>query len=335
MRILALGATGFVGSRVVNQFVDEGHDVTVFHRGETKGSVSMGARVVHGDRNTLVDTIDVLLQTSPDVVVDVVPYTEAQVRQVVTLLQGRVERIVAVSSADVYRNYDGFRGVYHGEPDSVPLTESAPLRENLYPYRGYGLPFDWADEYDKILVENAYRSAADLPATILRLPAVFGPGDAQRRLAPYLRRMDDQRPAILLSERQATWQWTRGYVDDIAAAIVQATLNPYAAGHTYNVGYEQAHSERAWVEAIGRAAGWSGEVVVVTNDALPESLRQPFDWGYDLALDTSAVRRDLGYDEVFSVEAALEATIAWERGTEPIEAPDYEPEDTVLERLGH
>ena len=49
---------------------------------------------------------------------------------------------------------------------------------------------------------------------------VYGPGDYQHRLRPYLKRMDDARPAIVLDARQVTWRDTRGYVEDVAAAHV-------------------------------------------------------------------------------------------------------------------
>jgi nucleoside-diphosphate-sugar epimerase len=57
---------------------------------------------------------------------------------------------------------------------------------------------------------------------VVRLPAVYGPGDKQHRLLPYVRRMDDERPAVLLTTDQAGWRWTRGYVVNVAAAIALA-----------------------------------------------------------------------------------------------------------------
>ena len=49
------------------------------------------------------------------------------------------------------------------------------------------------DNYDKILVERAVMGHAQLPATILRLPMVYGPGARdgnKRRFWGYLKRMD-------------------------------------------------------------------------------------------------------------------------------------------------
>jgi nucleoside-diphosphate-sugar epimerase len=108
------------------------------------------------------------------------------------------------------------------QPDAVPLAEDAPLRDTRYPYRGTGLPFEHADDYEKVLVEQVLLTEPDLPATLLRLPAVYGPGDPQHRLRPYLQRMVDGRPGILLQKEQAAWRWTRGYVGKVAAAIALA-----------------------------------------------------------------------------------------------------------------
>ena len=41
-------------------------------------------------------------------------------------------------------------------------------------------------------------SDPELPGTVLRLPAVYGPEDRQHRTFEYLKRMDDGRRAILV-----------------------------------------------------------------------------------------------------------------------------------------
>ncbi len=76
--------------------------------------------------------------------------------------------------------------------------EDAPLRDRRYPYRGEvpratDDPERWLDDYDKILVEQAVMGELSLPGTVLRLPMVYGPGDLQHRLFPYVKRMADRR----------------------------------------------------------------------------------------------------------------------------------------------
>jgi uncharacterized protein YbjT (DUF2867 family) len=48
--------------------------------------------------------------------------------------------------------------------------------------------------------------------------------------------MDDGRSAILLEKGMASWRWTHGYVEDVAAAVALAVMDERAAGRTYNVG---------------------------------------------------------------------------------------------------
>lgn len=263
-----------------------------------------------------------------DVVLDVIPFTERQARELVEVTQGIAHRLVAISSADVYRNYDGLRGFGDAPPDPAPLTEDAPLRETLYPYRGADIPFKYKADYDKILVERVVKTAPQPAGTIIRVPAVYGPGDRQHRLRPYVQRMNAQRPFILLDEGQARWSWTRGYVDNVAAAVALAVTDERAAHRTYNTGDAQAHPESEWVKLVAQAFGWKGDIVPVPEDLLPDHLVEAQDWAYHIALDTSCIRRELDYDEPVSWEEALRHTVEWEISTlESADPPDYAAED--------
>jgi nucleoside-diphosphate-sugar epimerase len=268
---------------------------------------------------------------APDVVLDAILYSEQQARGMVQAFRGIAGRVVALSSADVYRNYDGLRGKSTAQSDPVPLAENAPLRDTRYPYRGSGLPFEHADDYDRVLVEQVLLNEPDLPATVLRLPAVYGEGDAQHRLRPYLQRMRDGRLGILLQEEHAAWRWTRGYVGNVAAAIALAVADARTVRRVFNVGDEPVLSERRWVEQIGAAAGWRGEVVAVSASELPNHLKQPLDWRYELWTDTTRIREELGYVEPIALDEALKRTVEWERSTlDGIEPLDYDEEDAVL-----
>lgn len=330
MNVLAIGATGFIGKHVAARLCDLGHTVAVLHRGKTHADLPTEVRHLAGDRDALADSAATLKAFAPDIVVDVIPYTERQALKLVAVCRGLARRLVAVSSADVYRNYDGLRGKTAHAPDPVPLGEDAPLREGLYPYRGADIPFRHRDDYEKILVERVVLGAPDLPGTVLRLPAVYGPGDPQRRISDPLRRMDDGRSAILLGERRARWRWTRGYVENVAAAIALAVTDERAAGRIFNVGDEHAPTEREWIERIGVAAGWKGRIVAMPDEQLPEALRQSFDWRYHLATDTRHIREGLEYREHVGETVALQRTIEWER-KQPRRQMNYAPEDAALQ----
>lgn len=342
MRILVLGGTRFIGPPVVSRLHELGHDVTVFHRGETEADLPRQVPHLHGDRRRLDEHAAAFKSLAPEVVLDMLPLGERDARAVMGAFQGIARRVVAISSADVYRAYGRLIGTEPGPPDPVPLTEDAPLREKLYPYRGEtprgpADPRPWADDYDKILVERAVMSDPDLPGTILRLPMVYGPRDNQHRLFFYLKRMDDGRPAILLGAGMARWRAGRGYVENVATAIALAATDDRAAGRIYNVGEADALLEVEWVRAIGRAAGWNGEAIVMPRDRLPAHLRAKSDLAQHLVTDTARIRRELGYAELVPRDEALRRTIAWERAhpPEPLDPQqfDYAAEDATLAAL--
>src|SRR5262249_35221771 len=275
-------------------------------------------------------------QFSPQVTLDVIPYSEQDALTLMRTLRGISGRVVVLSSQDVYRAYGLFTRLEEGSPETTPYDEEAPLRSKLYPYRALA---KGADEltyhYEKIIVERAVMSEPELPGTILRLPQVYGPGDRQHRLFDHLKRMNDGRRAILLGERQYCWRWTRGYVENIAAAIALAVTDERAAARIYNVGEPEALTEAKWVRAVGDAAGWQGEIVALLEGMMPSHLAAPYDWRQSLAAETSRIRTELGYEEKISRDEALQRTIEWERAHPPQEIDtkrfDYAAEGVALE----
>jgi nucleoside-diphosphate-sugar epimerase len=321
VRVLVIGGTSFIGPHVVRGLVSDGHRVAVFHRGDTETELPVAVEHIHGDRLKLAAHVEAFERFAPDVLLHMVAMTERQAQVALEVFAGRVGRIVAISSADVYRARNRLAGVEPGPPDPIPLREGASLRSVLYPYRETASdPSHPSYGYDKIPVERVFMQSADVLGTVLRLPFVYGPGDRQHRTAEYLRRMDGGEPAIRLGEEYARWRSTRGYVENVAAAIVLAIRDERAAGKVYNVGDEPALAEAEWVREVGKVAGWSGKVITVPEGAagsLPGPLPVSPDWRQGLVLDTARIRRELGYGEVVSFAEGLRRTIEWERSHTP------------------
>jgi nucleoside-diphosphate-sugar epimerase len=310
VRILVLGGTGFIGGPVVRRLLEAGHRVAVFHRGEA----ASGAETIRGDRHELHASRDAFSRLAPEVVIDTIAYTERDGEDLVGTFRGLAERLVVLSSQDVYAAYGRLLRLEGGGQDRGMLTEGSPLRSSRYPYRRLATgPEDMTHGYEKILVEHAVGGDPTLPATVLRLPGVYGPGDRQHRVGEYLRKMDGGHSTIDLDRAKASWHWTRGYVEDVADAIGLAASDPRAAGRTYNVGEERAPTESEWVLGIGRAAGWDGEVRAVAREELPPESLEPYDFGHDLVSDTRRIRTELGYRERTDPSEALRQSVLWER----------------------
>ena len=338
MRILVIGGTSFIGPRVVRRLLEHGHRVTAFHRGQTPGDLPAEVEHINGDRKALSNFSSDFKRLAPDVVLDMILSTEQDALAALRVFKGVAGRYVMPSSMDVYRAYGRLLQLEAGAPDPVPYKEEGPLREVLYPYRSRAKgEDDPAYNYEKILAERVMMSEPALPATILRLPAVYGPGDKQHRLFEYLKHMDDGRPFILLHTSQAEWRWSRGYVENVADAIALAVMNEQAASRIYNVGEPIALSEREWVQSIAGAAGWHGQILVLEKSAMPAHLADDHPYEHHLFSDTSRIRSELGYEERVERERALELSIAWERENPPSEINeaqfDYAAEDAAVEEL--
>jgi len=340
LRIVLVGGTGFIGRHLVEQLTRLGHQVTVYHRGDHEPPLPSGVRHVHSPMaaRPVVGFPDELTAPGCDVVVAMHLVGERDARALADAFRGVARRVVALSSGDVYRVYGVLRGTEEGPPDPTPLTEEAPLRTKLYPYRGGRAgPFD-PETYEKILAEREVARHAELPATILRLPVIFGPGDDLHRFFPTIKRIDDGRRAFLLEERLAAWRWTHGYVENVAHAIVLAIDREEAAGRIYNVGERATPSVAERVGRIAVTARWRGAIVLQEASKLPPYLVLPLHFEQPIIYDTSRLRRELEYEEPVSETEALRRTIEWERANPPEHLDptqfDYAAEDQALREAG-
>ena len=331
--MLVIGGTGFIGTYLVRQLAAMRHSVSVFHRGKSRPDLP--AKHIFGDWRELPK-----LKPKAEIVVDLILASGAQARELMATFQGRARRVVAASSADVYRACGILHRIEEGVPDPVPLTEESPLRSKsqTYPPEQFELikkmvPW-WDDAYDKIPVEQVIMSNPELPGTVLRLPMIYGPGDYARRFHPVLKRIDDQRRFILYEQGWAAWRAPRGYVENVAAALALCVVNEQASGRIYNVAESPAYSELEWALKIAVATGWTGEFVVLPDEGTPKHLKPPGNTAQHWELDSTRIRRELGYHEIISLDEAIRRTIGWERANPPGEINphpfDYAAEDAAI-----
>ena len=287
-----LGGTGFIGRHVVRRLLDAGAVVITVQRGRT--AAVAGARSFAADRRDVTALRAALADAAHAVLVDMIAYTAEDAERLIQSLPASLERLVVISSGDVYWSYGAFLGHEPAERPPGPLDESAPLRSTRYPYRAIASgPEDMRYRYEKIDVEEVARGRAPVPVTVLRLPMVYGANDPQGRIAGSLARLRSGAGTVRLNAVESAWRCTRGYVEDVAAGIALAALHGRAGGSTYNVGEPEALSEREWIQTLATVAGV--ECDVVADPEVSPSL--PVNWEIPLVTDTGRIRAELGYRE--------------------------------------
>lgn len=339
MKILAIGGTGFIGRFVIRELERTGHEVTVLHRGSA--APPEGTAQIIGDRNRINEYRETLAAEKFDLVIDFVLSSERQARQLMEALRGITRRLVVLSSMDVYRAWGVFFELEPGGLERLPVNEESAVRTRpAYPpevLEGLRKRVSWADaEYDKVPVERVVLSEPGLPATVLRLPMVYGPGDYIHRFYPFLKRMDDGRRFILFADDVAQVRSPRGYVADVAAGIVRAAASERAAGRIYNICERECFSELEWAKRIAAATGWPGEFVVLPRERAPQHLIWPGNTKQHMVVSSDRIRSELGYSEVTPEAEAFASTVAWERKHPPesVGVPfDYASEDSALSGL--
>jgi nucleoside-diphosphate-sugar epimerase len=287
VRIVVIGGTRFIGPYVVRQLAAQGHVVTIYHRGETEADLPSIVRHVHNPASTMpvIAFPKELFEPAPDVVIHMIPMGERDARAAIDACRGRAQRLVAVSSGDVYLAYGRFTGLEPGPIEQGPLHESSPLRSALYPYRKQGQSADdWIYSYERILVERVVLGEPSLDGVVLRLPKVYGPGE------------NADLTTVHQFHHQPQWRWTHGYVENVAAAIVLAATHPVAGGQIYNVGEE-----------------YTPTVADRLKDLPPSSIAPATsmlaNFGQNIVYDTGRIRRDLGYREPVPYQEGLDRTL--------------------------
>jgi 2'-hydroxyisoflavone reductase len=173
MRILIIGGTAFVGRHIAQAALDGGHDVSLFHRGQTGAGLFPQAAHLTGDRD---DDLSALADGTWDATIDVCGYFPRQVRSLAAALAGRGGRYVFISSVSAYSpsvspNYD----------ESGPLAEISDPDATEVTAANYGGL--------KVACEQVSVELFGTGTTIIRPTYVIGPYDRSYRFTWWVDRL--------------------------------------------------------------------------------------------------------------------------------------------------
>jgi 2'-hydroxyisoflavone reductase len=188
MRICTIGGTRFSGRAFTGMALEQGHDVTIFHRGGGE-EVWPEAEHVHGDRDGDLGALD---GRSFDAVVDFCAFVPRHVTDAVQVAgDGRYVFISSVSA--------------HRETARAGATEDDDVYEPPFPdtedvtWETYG-PLKVASEY-------ALRERVGEAGTVVRPHYIVGPHDPSDRFTYWVRRAAEGRRMLAPAPPEQLLQW--------------------------------------------------------------------------------------------------------------------------------
>lgn len=130
MKLLVLGGTIFLGRHIVQEALEQGHEVTIFNRGQHFPEVFPTVDKLCGDRG---GDISALEEGRWDAVIDTSGHLPRDVRATARLLADQAEHYTFVSSINVYPDYS-----IMGIDESTPVATLEDENVDQMTFENYG-----------------------------------------------------------------------------------------------------------------------------------------------------------------------------------------------------
>jgi UDP-glucose 4-epimerase len=300
MNILITGGAGFIGSHVVDLYLEQGHRVVVVDDLSTGRRQNLNPSVVFYQTDIRSPEMDSIFRLEKP---EVVNHHAAQmdVRRSVAdpLFDAQVNILGSVNLLECARKHGVKRIVYastggavYGEPAYLPCDESHPID----PICQYGASKHTVEHYLFL-----YRAIYGLEYTVLRYPNVYGPRqDAHGEagvVAIFTGQMLADEPVVINGDGEQVRDYV--YVGDCARANLQALVRANGS-EIFNLGSGAGASVNAIFEHLKQITGYAREAIHGPAK-LGETRR--------IYLEASKAARELAWRPEVGLEEGLRATV--------------------------
>ncbi|MSU74402.1 dTDP-glucose 4,6-dehydratase [Candidatus Kaiserbacteria bacterium] len=310
--ILVFGGAGFVGSEFIRQVLSESLKTKIVcvdaltyagNRDNLKGLPASRFTFIQGDITDASRMGRIFSKYKPSYVINFAAEShvdksihggaEAFVRTNVlgttVLLEAlrqtpTVKKFVQVSTDEVYGSLS--------LASRKKFIEQSPLAPNS-PYAASKAAAD--------LVARSYHRTYALPIVITRCSNNYGPYQHPEKLIPYsITRLMEGKPIVMYGDGKYVRDWI--HVTDHCSALVSALLNG-VSGEIYNIGVGEEVDNLTIARRLLKYFKKGKSALVFVKD------RPGHDRRY--AIDSSKIRRELGWKSKHTFGTSFEPTIAW------------------------
>ena len=308
-KILITGGAGFIGSYVCRRLLDMGHEVVVYDafvhyisplKSILKEYTELRFQGIadqiefrRGDTRDKAHLRRVILETRPDRILHLaaLPIADLSNRHSEEALTSILEG--AVNVLEVLRDVDFVdRFVYisssmiYGDFEVIPAPEDHPKR----PKDIYG-----GTKYAGEVMTETYSRRYEIPYSIIRPSAVYGPYDVNRRVSQiFVENALLGKPITLFGGGFQALDFT--YVEDVTEGIIKVMFHENAEGEAFNITYGRGYTLRELAEIL-LAQCPELEVKIVEEEDVFRPKRG--------ALSIEKAKKVVGYDPQVSLEEGI------------------------------
>ena len=315
-RVLITGVTGFIGSHIAPELIKRGYDVY----GVIKHVVGRDLRMLEGiSKDLKIVTCDIidynsvyntLKNINPDFVIHLAALSPVRLsfekpfefqmtnyigtlniaHSMLKLPDYESRRLIVASTAEVY-------GI---QPENKPFTENMALK----PSSPYSVSKAAKDMYIRMMI-NSF----DLNATIMRCVNTYGRKYSKGFIVEYLITEMLKRNKIYIGAPSSIRDYM--YVDNHVDAYIKAMESPKARGEVFNASTGMGTKNQDLAFKIAEKIDFDKDNIVLGSyppgyPHRPLASDQPY-----LVLDSTKIRRILGWGPTLTLDKGLDRTIGY------------------------
>ena len=296
-KVLVIGGSGFIGSNLVQKFIDIGVDVSMFDK-KIRTSLKQ-YQPYPGDLRDFKSVENVIKQKF-DLVFHCAGYS-GQIPSQENPYQSFESNVVGtINLLESVRKYSGATKILligsrleYGKPHYLPVDENHPTE----PISFYGI-----DRLTSSMYALHYSKTYEMPVVIFRVSNAYGPHPAfhfthYNVINSFIDSAIKKKALTIFGKGQQIRDYL--YIDDLTEALLLAGANKRANSQIYNVGYGKPITFKKMLKIIAHRAN-----VNIEHSPWPSSYRQ-LETG-DYVTDIRKIRQHLHWGPKISPEQGVE-----------------------------